>query len=263
MDELEGRIGPVLHKNLTNAYQAIFQYAPNTQLFVTGYPRFWNADTDHCDTVSFKTYCPSNSVLPLIKYRRLEMNRLTGLLNTLIQAVVKNGTFPIGSKGSITYVDVDPFFEGHRFCEEGVKEPGYRNEAVWFYPFEFATNYTLRINGNTDLTNGRGCDGIDARGDQGHYFICLMTKGLRENGLSVDLSTLPNNVPREVDEVDALTTNSLWDVQARIFHPTINGHAAYKQAVLTAYHAKNSVKNSAFLNVHPIGSMHYFSYGTA
>lgn len=35
------------------------------------------------------------------------------------------------------YVDTDGAFDGHRFCEPGVKEPRYRDSNIWFYPLEW------------------------------------------------------------------------------------------------------------------------------
>jgi hypothetical protein len=72
--------------NLTEAIKEIFRNAPKTRLFITGYPRFWNADTDACDKVSFKFGCLNNSILPLIKARRAQMNQLTNNLNARIKS---------------------------------------------------------------------------------------------------------------------------------------------------------------------------------
>lgn len=56
------------------------------------------------------------------------MNNLTKRLNELIERVITAIT-PIGG-GSIHFVDVDTYFDGHRFCKEGVSEPSYRNSDI-------------------------------------------------------------------------------------------------------------------------------------
>lgn len=73
-------------RGLNDAIKAVFQNAPKTKLFITGYPRFWNAEDDACDKVSFKFGCINNSILPLIKDRRAKMNKLTDNLNDKIKS---------------------------------------------------------------------------------------------------------------------------------------------------------------------------------
>lgn len=155
MDEMYARIiGTEFANGLKGSYDAIIAVAPNAHLYVTGYPAFWNEDIDACDQVSFKFGCINNSVLPLIKERRRRMNDLTRKLNEIINTVVA-ATSTKGA-GSINYVDVDPYFKEHRFCEEGVSEPSYRNSEIWFYPFEYTTGGTLSISatgsGTTNCT---------------------------------------------------------------------------------------------------------------
>ena len=86
--------------------------------------------------------------MPLIKEQRRKINSYTYLLNNKIKGIVRNYKPPSG--GKITYVEPEQFFEGHRFCEEGVKEPSYRNKKIYFYPFEFWTGgtYTLDASAN-------------------------------------------------------------------------------------------------------------------
>ncbi|KAL4941314.1 SGNH hydrolase-type esterase domain-containing protein, partial [Aspergillus oleicola] len=221
-------------ENLRRTYISIFEHAPNSQLFVTGYPAFWNAATDQCDKVSFKTYCINNSVLPLIKERRQRMNELTYKLNNRISLAV-HGYSPPG-RGKITYVDVNRYFEGHRFCEEGVNEPSYRNPNIWFYPFEYTTGDTaLIIDEETILSEeGDDCDAIDDGGDDGDYYACLLSNGTRDEGVSLNLSEWPNNVPGD-DELGIASSGNLPLFLARIFHPTSAGFTGYRDAVLTAY----------------------------
>ncbi|KAF7562544.1 hypothetical protein G7046_g1583 [Stylonectria norvegica] len=241
-----------LSRNLTKAYDAIFQKAPNTQLFVTNYPRFWNADTDQCDKISFTTWCPFKTPVPVIKARRRRMNELTYLLNSKIEDAVNN--YNIEGDGSITYVDVDTEFEGHRFCEENVKEPSYRNSDIWFYPLEFRTGGTL-VWDNATIYNGQNCSELTDGDTQGDYFTCQLAKGFRDHGdeMESDLSKWPNNVDGDDDlgTLDDLVHVPGW--ASRVFHPTKKGHAAYKKAILSAYNHDAVLADGAMLKVLPIG----------
>ncbi|KAJ5976550.1 hypothetical protein N7481_010257 [Penicillium waksmanii] len=243
LEELDGRLdNENFIPGLTRSIQAIFNAAPKAQLFMTGYPAFWNAETDACDKVSFKFGCINNSVLPLIRERRRRMNDLTRKLNGIIKRVV-TATNPTGG-GSIHFVDVDPYFDGHRFCEEGVDEPSYRNSDIWFYPFEYSTGGTLNISASlTHEANSDQCSSIwDDDGDAGDYFNCLLEIGMAADGITIDLGSMPNNVAGD-DDLGDLTvervssgSGSLPAFLARIFHPTVKGMTAYKQALLGVYH---------------------------
>lgn len=172
------------------AIKTIFENAPGTHLFITGYPRFFNPDTEYCSKVSFKSFCRDNKTLPLTKDRRTQMNNLTLRLNKKIQSII-DASQP--ESGKITYVDTDPYFDGHRFCEEGVEEPSYRNKNIWFFPFEFftngATNFTV-----SDTTPSGDCQAsIDSGRGPGDYFTCLIANEVL-NGASIDLVDQPNNV---------------------------------------------------------------------
>jgi len=211
------------------AIKTIFENAPGTHLFITGYPRFFNPDTEYCSKVSFKSFCRDNKTLPLTKDRRTQMNNLTLRLNKKIQSII-DASQP--ESGKITYVDTDPYFDGHRFCEEGVEEPSYRNKNIWFFPFEFftngATNFTV-----SDTTPSGDCQAsIDSGRGPGDYFTCLIANEVL-NGASIDLVDQPNNVA--TDDPDESTVEWLPLALLRTFHPTVQGHEAYKNAFFAAY----------------------------
>jgi len=214
-------------RKFSRAIETIFEKAPHTHLFITGYPRFFNAETDQCDHVSFKWLCSgTNRVLPLIKHRRQRMNDLTIQLNDRIKGII-NG-WPTGA--SITFVDTDPFFEGHRFCEEGTKEPSYRNDNIYFFPLEYYTNDNLLFDAN-NVASGDCQALLDAGGDQADYFLCEIANSVHE-GNEVDLHNSSSNV----DGADVVTSSSgSGGTFGRLFHPTINGNTAYKDAIMAMY----------------------------
>ncbi|KAI4910278.1 hypothetical protein J4E90_007711 [Alternaria incomplexa] len=213
---------------------AIFQNAPNTNLFITGYPRFFNELTDQCDTTSFKLFCTNNGVLPITKDRRRKMNELTIRLNNKIKAFVNDNP---PQSGSITFVDTDPYFEGHRFCEEGVLEPSYRNKNIWFFPLEFSAPDGATFN-VSDSTPSGDCQAIlDASGDAGQYYTCLIANSIPQ-GTTIDLHEQPNNVATNEEYEPDVLDYPVWLL--RTFHPTIQGHEAYREAFFAAYLAFNS-----------------------
>jgi len=213
---------------------AIFQNAPDTNLFITGYPRFFNELTDQCDTTSFKLFCINNGVLPLTKDRRRKMNELTIRLNNKIKAFVNDNP---PQSGSITFVDTDPYFEGHRFCEEGVVEPSYRNKNIWFFPLEFTAPEGATFN-VSDSTPSGNCQAIlDASGDAGQYYTCLIANSIPQ-GTTIDLHEQPNNVATNDEYEPDVLDYPVWLL--RTFHPTIQGHEAYREAFFAAYLAFNS-----------------------
>ena len=94
---------------------------PGARLLVTGYAKFFNDETKQCDRVSFSRTNPEDT---LTKARRVELNDLVRLLNTVIKTTaIDNGA---------EYVDINAAFEGHRFCEEGVVEPDVQRNETWF-----------------------------------------------------------------------------------------------------------------------------------
>jgi hypothetical protein len=240
MDKLEAKIDSEDFKDgLDSAFNAIFEHAPNTHLLVLGYPRFWNEHTDACDQTSFKFGCSSKRVLPLIKDRRQKMNGLSTRLNERLREAAEGYSPP--ESGGIAYVDVDPYFEGHRFCEEGVDEPSYRNPDIWFYPLKYWTAGAMNFDAN-GVASG-DCEAIlEDGGDAGDYFACELANGVRDGG-AIDLREQSNNVPGSgnVSVSGSRRSGGLPDFLARIFHPTVYGMAAYRDAIVDAYQSIEAI----------------------
>lgn len=91
-------------------------------LLILGYARFFNAETEQCNHVSFSKTNPANI---LSNELRASFNDLVTMLNVVIEASAR-------AHGA-TYVDTDTLFEGHRFCEEGVDEPRSDWDGTWFF----------------------------------------------------------------------------------------------------------------------------------
>lgn len=96
---------------------------------VTGYARFFNAETEECDDCSFGVWWRG----PKLKRElRRRMNDMVTSVNLKIQQSIDaiNADFLIPR---VFFVDYDAEFEGHRFCEPGVIEPDYARNDTWFF----------------------------------------------------------------------------------------------------------------------------------
>ena len=99
-------------------------------LFVTSYAKFFNNETTQCNDVNFAYWGDSHSKhnknANLQQELRTQLNLLVSDVNALLQAIVK-------SNPGVMFADIDPLFEGHRFCEPGVTEPDNNNPNIWFF----------------------------------------------------------------------------------------------------------------------------------
>lgn len=92
------------------------------RFLVTGYATFFNEETGLCDDATFSCRQPRQ---PLTRSFRRELNQLVRMLNH----VIRSATEAAGAE----YVDIDQAFEGHRFCEAGVREPDVFRSDTWFF----------------------------------------------------------------------------------------------------------------------------------
>ncbi|KAF9875651.1 hypothetical protein CkaCkLH20_07032 [Colletotrichum karsti] len=96
---------------------------------VTGYARFFNADTDECDNCTLGVWWQGPKLERKVRRRMNDMVlAVNGKLRMSIDAV--NAKF---AKPKVVFVDYDTRFEGHRFCEPNVTEPAYNRTETWFF----------------------------------------------------------------------------------------------------------------------------------
>lgn len=96
---------------------------------VTGYARFFNADTPECDDYSLGMWWRG----PKLKQDlRRKMNRMVLNVNRRIEQAIRtiNEAF---TEPRVLFVNYDDAFEGHRFCEPDVVEPDYMRNETWFF----------------------------------------------------------------------------------------------------------------------------------
>jgi hypothetical protein len=124
-----------IQQTLLGAYQELQRrIIPEAHVLVIGYAQFWNAVTDQCDEADWGILKSGK----MDKARRDNMNKLTLQMNEKIEAAVNQ----LGGSRFI-FINPDPFFEGHRFCEEGITEPQRKGDQrpdlfvhKWYTPTE-------------------------------------------------------------------------------------------------------------------------------
>ncbi|CAN8096460.1 unnamed protein product [Discula destructiva] len=106
---------------------------PRFSITVTGYARFFNAETPACDNMTFGVWYGETPPM-LTREVRGRMNSLVIAANDKLRRTVEsiNARFA-GSRPRVLLADYDALFEGHRFCEPGVLEPAYDRLESWFF----------------------------------------------------------------------------------------------------------------------------------
>ncbi|KAH0558696.1 hypothetical protein GP486_004659 [Trichoglossum hirsutum] len=193
---------------------------PNFRLYVVGYVKFWNANTDQCDNVSWNYWqIPGTNPQKMTKALRKQMNDLLEAANSKISSVVD--AFNNNHENRVIFVNPDSAYEGHRFCENGVTEPMPPNTDrpdTWL----FQVNTPVGSVGADEGT-------LQPTGYALQYYQALLT------GTGVGSPGQGMNAPT-INPVYAGKTSSspsggvpLWI--SKIFHPTTPGHAAIANAI--------------------------------
>lgn len=193
---------------------------------MTGYGQFFNSGTTLCNDVTFaRTANPNPDGKDHIKMTQelhKEFNQMSLALNSAIQMAVAQH-----ASDGVKYIDIDGPLTGHRFCEDGVKEPdqGNRNLWLWHYPYDKPSG-----NGGSDYQSV-----IDAANSQ--VFGGLSTAELSQKYDSggavndawfdaIDLSQIQGGV-------DAA---GFWDgvvgYRAKLFHPQVAWHQWIQNAII-------------------------------
>jgi hypothetical protein len=100
---------------------------PHTgRIFITGYAKFFNADTTQCDSVSVSLFGRKK---PLDQYHRQNYNDLIALVNLEISLAAER------AGPQVVFVNYDPYFTqcGGRLCELGVREPDVNRPKLLFF----------------------------------------------------------------------------------------------------------------------------------
>lgn len=179
---------------------------------ITGYARFFNAETKECDDYSLGMWWRG----PKLKQDlRRKMNRMVTNVNRRIEQAISviNEAF---TEPRVLFVDYDDAFDGHRFCEPNVVEPDYMRNNTWFFlvggedndgstmPHDPLPPNSTFIDTDTCLSKA------EESGDWGQKALCLMATAAKEDP---ELLLADGSVAAQ---------NSMWYVPTyygKTFHP--------------------------------------------
>jgi hypothetical protein len=206
----------------------------------TGYPTFFNEETIECNDYSFgywKFYKPLLTV-----ELRTRINDKVREMNAQIRDAVTRADAKWGP-GRVEFVDTNPAFESHRFCEPGVHEPDLHNPNTWFFLIDSQDSPTVPSlpppppqDPPPDDFNPAECEEILGResstlGEEwAKQILCAIIKGLSE-GLELE---------PWVNETLA-SGPQLKETTQQIFHPKSRGNQAVKDAVKVKVRAREDL----------------------
>lgn len=235
----EQRLGVILHEVLD---KVSWEKRPRFSITVTGYARFFDANTTECDDMSLGVWYGGPKLSQDIRGR---MNELVDAANAKLRRTVDQveGQFR-GPRPRVMFVDYDDLFEGHRFCEPGVLEPAYNRTDSWFFLVggpDNARNETTWPNGTngdpettryqrekvlsplSPLVDPHTCLArAQERRDWGELALCYMAMAKHHD-------------PLLRPAYDGVTTqNGMWWVPTyygKTFHPRTLGHEAIRDRI--------------------------------
>jgi lysophospholipase L1-like esterase len=216
---------------LLSTYQALQQkMTSSAHVLVIGYTQFWNAATDQCDSADWGVL-RSNL---MTKDKRQAMNTLSISMNQKIEAAVNQLNDP-----RFKFVNPDPFFEGHRFCEDGITEPqqeGQDREDLfiheWYTPQGQFDGTVLNdtLNGPWN-TLEKSILGEAANEGKSSPLSGAFPKEMLDSGVSIQKA---GGLPPKLAGY------------FKVFHPTQAGHDAILQAIQSKV---NAIPNQAGTNM--------------
>ena len=226
MDRLESTLADEARKTIENGLEG--DRVPDFQLFLVGLPRFWNAETDQCDQVSWN-YWQEPLLLhsggeKMTKERRRKMNDWILRVNDILGGVVE--TFRKEKETRVHFVNYDAAFEGHRFCEDMYIEPQ-RNDTVrpeaYLYQYQTPRGHPWRLNDMVAAV-GPAVDWVRA------------VPAAREEYPVLKVSEFYASQPIDLTRPfhDTIPT-----FMSKIFHPTPSGHWRIAAEIKAAIDAAN------------------------
>ncbi|KAH6604079.1 hypothetical protein Trco_007525 [Trichoderma cornu-damae] len=239
--QFEQRLGLVIMEILDRVR---WEKRPWFTITVTGYARFFNADTDECDDYSFGMWWRGPKLKRALRQRVNDM--VLGVNDKIRRSVdAINAAF---AEPRVLFVDYDDAFDGHRFCEPGVVEPDYARNETWFFLVGGPDNNNDNNNNNNNhhpgqrpvpapkdallplgspMADPRNCIGpAQESGDWGELALCMMA-------MAVDKDPM-----LRMPDGQAVADNSMWYVPTyygKTFHPRTLGHMAMRDWIYKAW----------------------------
>jgi hypothetical protein len=254
-------------QRLMATYEKILRKAsgPNFQLFVTGYPPFFNSNSTDCDLSTFHYWYaaykpfidwPTSCIVYLSTDLCRELNDLVFELNYVIQAAVDEVNKDLVNN-KVHYVDLIPAFNTHHWCEPGSwHEPAPQVASTYFFlsgwpdvpidggfvdtPAEEAKEQQALVSqGAIRLPDADTCQ--DTLGDNSDPYAVAMCRRAQEvNGnFTSNATSLTAEILQQANEdivagiVDSQSI-SWWlpTRQIKTFHPRSPGQAAIRDSII-------------------------------
>ena len=133
---------PNLTANITDVLKEIIDKNRNDafKIYMTGYVTFFNETTPLCESSSFRIYNPHYDATHkekgqpwLTKALRKQMNDVVVALNTMLNHVTASVNAHYSNTRRVVFVDPNPAYDGHRWCEDGVYEPDNDRLNTWLF----------------------------------------------------------------------------------------------------------------------------------
>jgi hypothetical protein len=230
------------------------------QLYVTSYAAFFNTDTTDCNKSTFHYWWaaynppsdrPANRIVYLTQDLRAEINGLVTDLNNVIAAAVSDVN-KAHAGNRIHYVDVNPRFNAHRWCESGNwHEPAPQVDSTYFFlsgwndvSIPDATANTAAVQeaevksliskGSVTLPDASCTTSLDSDADPYVRWMCYMAEAVSGNSNGTEATYL-SKANAEIKAGNVTGQHIGWWTptrQIKTFHPRSPGMAAYRDAVI-------------------------------
>ena len=128
--------------NITDALKEIIDKNGNDafKIYMTGYVTFFNDTTPLCERSSFRIYNPHYDATHKEKGQpwlttalRQQLNDVVVALNTMLYHVADSVNAHYSNTPRVVFVDPNPSFTNHRWCEDGVYEPDNDRADTWLF----------------------------------------------------------------------------------------------------------------------------------
>ena len=110
------------------------------KVYMTGYVIFFNENTSLCDSSSFRIYNPhydsthKEEGQPFLTMAlRTRLNDVVKALNAMLSRITDFVNADYAGAQKVFFVDPNPAYAGHRWCEDGVYEPDNDRLDTWLF----------------------------------------------------------------------------------------------------------------------------------
>ena len=133
---------PDLSANITSALKEILDKSGNDnfKIYMTGYVTFFNEITPLCESSSFRIYNPHYDTTHeekgqpwLTTALRTRLNDVVVALNIILSHITDSVNNYYANIQRVVFVDPNPAYAGHRWCEEGIYEPDNERLDTWLF----------------------------------------------------------------------------------------------------------------------------------